>query len=247
VTRGVLVALLFIGCTPLRSDPPPPVANVGTGEALAPAAESAVAAGDKPAAPDDDRCSPEMFIDHPVGTAGLFVFTDASGLYGYRDAAGQPKITPSFFFAYEFGPGGVAAVMGKDGPAFIATDGTTLARAFSFDNGPDYFVAGRARIVDGDKMGFIDDSGRIVVRPRWDFASSFCMSRAAVCLGCAAVDRGEYVDHAGGKWGFIDREGAIAVPVEYDEVEGFGGDGSAWVVKGGLRTRVDRRGRPLQN
>lgn len=70
-----------------------------------------------------------------------------------------------------------------------------LATPFLFDNGPDYWQEGFARIIDGaGKMGFIDEHGTIVVPPTYDWVYPFCH-------GIAKTARG-------GVGGYIDRTGA---------------------------------------
>ena len=51
----------------------------------------------------------------------------------------------------------------------------------------------------GDKWGYIDKSGKIVIEPQFDDASSFSEGLAAVCLGDYCPLRG--------KWGYIDKSG----------------------------------------
>ena len=105
-----------------------------------------------------------------------------AGMLGaYRSIA----IPPTLRHAYEFKPAGIAAVVAADGHfAFIDATGTELARAYAFDNGPDYFQEGHARIVDGaGKIGFITDQGRIAVTPQFDRADSFCRGNAKVERG----------------------------------------------------------------
>ena len=62
--------------------------------------------------------------------------------------------------------------------------GKVLAKAFGFDNGPDYFQEGYARIVGPTgKVGFIDERGHIAITPQFDAASSFCHGKAEVTVG----------------------------------------------------------------
>jgi hypothetical protein len=108
-----------------------------------------------------------------------------SGKYGFRDGTGAVVIAPQYHFAYEFGPGGVAAVIDAKTPfIYIAPNGKTIANAFASDNGPDYFQEGHARIVDANKkIGFMTDRGTITITPRFDAAESFCHGKARVKLG----------------------------------------------------------------
>jgi hypothetical protein len=141
--------------------------------------------------------------DSPPGNHDRFRFEDDDGTYGFKNRRGVVVIAPTFRFAYEFKPGGIAAIVDADATfAFIDPSGKVLARAFAFDNGPDYFQEGFARIVDGaGKIGFISDRGVIVagLRPRFTRAESFCNGMAQV------VENGQEV--------FVDRTGAVVDPM----------------------------------
>jgi hypothetical protein len=90
-------------------------------------------------------------------------------------------------------------VTGGTGHPFRWADkaGNVLATPYLFDNGPDYWQEGFARIVDpSGKMGFIDEHGTIVVPPTYDWVYPFCH-------GIAKTARA-------GQAGYIDRTGAPA-------------------------------------
>jgi hypothetical protein len=210
---------------------------------VAPPAPAASAAAE-PAA--DESCEEQMF-DHPPGTSGLHAFEDAaSGKWGYRDETGKVVVAPRFHTVYEFSPEGIAGAYGDEGPVFIDKTGRVLARALDHDNGPDYFVAGRARIVKDGKVGFIDKQGRVVIEPRYEFATQFCRARAAVCAGCKERREGEITRMEGGRWGYIDWHGRPAIPQRFESATGFSEDGEAHVTEGGRRRVIDPSGRVLR-
>jgi hypothetical protein len=126
-----------------------------------------------------------------------YSFEDTStGKYGYKTKAGAIAIAASYASVYEFSPGGVAGVASDQGLQFIDPKGNTIARAFAFDNGPDYFQEGFARIVDAQKhMGYLDEAGRIAIAPKYDFAAPFCHGKAQVEIG---KDR-FFIDRQGNK------------------------------------------------
>jgi len=66
-----------------------------------------------------------------------------------------------------------------------------LAVAYAFDNGPDYFQEGLARIVDGGKIGYLDRTGAIEIAPQFAGAMGFCHGRATVHDGTSEweIDR----------------------------------------------------------
>ena len=140
--------------------------------------------------------------DSKPGNHDRYAFEGPDGRYGYKDSKGNVVIAPTLRFGYEFKPGGIAAVVDANAElAFIDTNGKRVARAYAFDNGPDYFQEGFARIV-GEKrrVGFISDRGVIPARlaPRFDKAESFCGGKAKVMEG--------------GNVYFVDRTGAQTEP-----------------------------------
>lgn len=83
---------------------------------------------------------------------------------------------------------------------------------FRYDNGPDYVREGLYRIVDGKgRMGYADESGRVVIAPRFAFALPFEGGKAKV------TDTGQRkeVPGSGGEhwswesdaWYYIDKTG----------------------------------------
>ncbi len=216
---------------------PSPAASRGAGSSEAPL----------PASPEsrEASCEAVMFADNKAGTRGLSSFEDTSGLVGFRDATDRVVIKPTFRFAYEFSEEGITGAVDAKGTAvFLDTTGRVLAEALLFDNGPDYFQAGFARIARGGKIGFLDAHGRVAIEPRWDGAYSFCGGLAPVCLGCARGTADEHDTWLGGRWGYVDTHGTLVVPLEYEEASMFH-DGEAQVVQSGKWLRIDKEGHIL--
>lgn len=119
----------------------------------------------------------------------------------------------------EFTETGLASIFSKPyGWLFVKRDGSTL-RTITFDNGPDHFVEGLARYTDGAKIGFIDESGNIAVKARFQHAFPFNKGYSRVCNGCEEISDGEHAGLKGGLWGCIDRKGRIVFLPRYSEVE----------------------------
>jgi hypothetical protein len=149
---------------------------------------------------DFQPCEPSI-EDHSPGNYDRYSFEDAkTGLIGFKTSSGAIVIPARFKFAYEFGDGGIAAAVDGTTPfVFIDSTGKTIAKAYAYDNGPDYFEEGLARIVDPrGKVGYIDTTGKIVIAPQFDDAASFCHGKAEVA--------------AGGKTYVIDRAGKTVAP-----------------------------------
>lgn len=158
-----------------------------------------------PATPAGESCEAQV-EEAPPGNRDRFAWEAPDGSYGYKNLAGDTVIAPRFGYAYEFGKDGLAAAVERpttpDGKArfvFIDPSGAVLAQAYAFDNGPDYFQEGLARIVGADgRVGFIDRGGAIVIAPQFVDASGFCHGAAMV--------------HDGQTQWTIDRAGAALGP-----------------------------------
>jgi hypothetical protein len=118
-----------------------------------------------------------------------------------------------------FDDNGLAAIVIEDRNLYFVNRQGKTAPAFKFDNGPDYFVEGLARTVRNGKVGFVNSKLDLVIPPAWDFAAPFDHGVAAVCNRCTPKSDGEHTSMTGGKWGYIDRRGAIVLPVTYDSHE----------------------------
>jgi hypothetical protein len=107
---------------------------------------------------------------------------DKSGQYGIWDNAKNSwTAKPAWSHGVEFDPWGHAVVMDKQGPVMVDQKGKEVLRPFLYDNGPDYFVEGLARYVDGKKlMGFFDRTGRIAIKAQYEFAWPFEKGKATV-------------------------------------------------------------------
>lgn len=93
-----------------------------------------------------------------------------------------------------------------------------IANIFFFDNGPDYYSEGLRRIVEDNKIGFIDKKNRIVIEPQFDFAKPFQDGFALVVKDPVFKKTGEHTVISGGKWGLVNRKGILVVPMEYDDI-----------------------------
>jgi hypothetical protein len=130
-------------------------------------------------------------------------------------AGGKLRIVPEALRRLSFAEG--PAVVEIDGSLFRVDRRGRTSASLPFDNGADPFVEGVARTVERGKIGFVDRRLRLVIRPRWDFASPFHGGVAAVCQGCRLVTDGEHRRVEGGRWGWIDRAGRVVVPVVHAE------------------------------
>jgi hypothetical protein len=186
------ILILFAACSGKAGPAAPSNVQKGSGDPMKAAAEdcTSISTGWKP------------------GNVDRFSFKDpATGKHGFKDKAGKVAIAPSFSHVYEFSPAGVAGVVVdvKDGSPFqfIDPSGKLLARAYAFDNGPDYWQEGMARIVDDAKrVGYITDRGVIAIAPKYLSAAAFCHGKAEVEIE--------------GETYFIDKQGNKTTPPVLD-------------------------------
>ncbi|MDX2093970.1 MAG: WG repeat-containing protein [Kofleriaceae bacterium] len=191
------VVLMLAACGGKATAPSTP-ANTRT--SAAGAATDVVPVGESKTPPACEPWTPAW----PEGQHDRVAFQDpATELWGYKTKAGTVVLPAQYQHAWEFWPGGFAAVMPaqkditdpKHPFVFIDPTGKTIAHAFMFDNGPDYYQEGFFRISAHGKHGFMNDRGQIVIAPRYDDAFAFCNGTARV------VEAGQtfYIDKTGAK------------------------------------------------
>jgi hypothetical protein len=106
----------------------------------------------------------------------------------------------------------------------IDRSGRVLASDFEF---ADSVSDGRVPVTKGDKSGYLDLRGQVVIPLVYDSVRSFSG-------GLAAVKKS-------GKWGYIDPEGRMVIPFRFDEAGPFG-SGLAPVRIGDRTAFIDTAG-----
>ena len=163
------------------------------------------------------------------------------GRSGYIDKQGNVIIQTRYQKANEFNEDLAAVAIKKlpwDNPkwGYITRCGEMTIQP-QFDNAYP-FNEGLAIVSIGSKYGFIDRTGKIIVQPQFDKMSSFRQGVSRVVLGSNDL----YIDHSGrvvepedvphivrdmtkvelgGKWGFADRFGNLAIEPKFDSVGQF--------------------------
>ncbi|UBF26030.1 WG repeat-containing protein [Kovacikia minuta CCNUW1] len=72
------------------------------------------------------------------------------------------------------------------------------------------FSEGLAAVKIGEKYGYIDRTGNLIIQPKFDYAGSFSE-------GLAVVGKEGEPE----KWGYIDKAGKLAIPFKFDEAGKF--------------------------
>lgn len=126
--------------------------------------------------------------------------------YGYIDKTGRWALAPKYTNACGFS-NGIARVYDQLECEYIAIDknGKDTGKGF-----PDPYSAKKSKLSAVRKKGrygFYDESGNQVIKPQFEYASSFQDG-----LGAVQID---------GKWGFIDQTGKIVIAPKYSTVSSF--------------------------
>lgn len=133
----------------------------------------------------------------------------------YEDGNGNIVIRDVHLKNILFDNDNLAAVyLGGTNIVYVNRMGKT-ARVLYVDNGADYFEEGLARTIHNGKIGFINKDLDIVIHPQFDFAFPFSCGVALVCNDCRFVPEGEYTAVVDGKWGYIDKNGNVIVPIRF--------------------------------
>lgn len=164
----------------------------------------------------------------PTDNRELEIFEDPhTKLMGYKNKKGSIAINAQFTKAFPFSKFGVADVLTRSQEWYkIDTSGHILYKSYFFDNASDYYCSNLTRFVDKGKIGFADRSGKITIPASFDFAMPFSFSEpiTVVCSGCheevCKTDNPQHCfvpgEMVGGKWGAIDINGNVVVPLEFD-------------------------------
>jgi len=152
----------------------------------------------------------------PVSAEGITVKETASRL--------------DYFNIYDFHDGLVRVYKGKSlcDDGFIDKTGKEILPVGLYDGVGD-FSDGLAWVSKGDKSGFIDKTGKVVIQIIYDGVKDFSE-------GLAAVSKNY-------KWGYIDKTGKVVVPLEYDYGASPFREGLARVSKDGKYGYIDKTGK----
>lgn len=113
----------------------------------------------------------------------------------------------------------------KKGIWAINLEGKELYEVVPFDNGPDYLSEGLFRILSKDhNIGFANEQGMIVIKPKYPFVDPFYKGVARFCLECPkgmffhSLDSTNKMPKNKGRFGMIDLSGEIIIPAIYETI-----------------------------
>lgn len=126
---------------------------------------------------------------------------------GYIDKKGEVAIAPQFYQAYPFSEGIARVELLRENIGFITQTGAILFTHPSVSEARD-FCEGLAAVKIGQKWGYIDRQGKIVIQPKFMGAQDFAEGLAAV------ID-------VRGKWGYINKAGYFVISPKFNPVIEF--------------------------
>jgi uncharacterized caspase-like protein len=184
--------------------------------------------------------------------------------YGFIDKTGKEVIPRRYADADSFSDG-LARVFDGRKYGFIDKKGKVIL-PFKYGEGGRFSEGLAPQKMIADKYGFIDKSGKVAIAPGYDFAYPFYKGAAIVGLdnrplfkinkkgkiiflftGVELIgdDFGDLIPvKVNGKWGYMNLEGKIVIPANYDEALSFQ-DGLAFVYIGTRAGYIDPTGKEV--
>jgi hypothetical protein len=171
------------------------------------------------------------------------------GLWGYMDSQGKVVIKPKYRSADYFCGGralvwlgqpggdanGYAYIDEQDRPVFRLPRGCYIAGRF---------VEGMAYFEIGNRYGFHDRDGKVVVPPTYDEVRLFSEGLAPVNRGAKRPRFPGLRGPEGGKWGYIDKTGREVIALQFDYA-GLFSEGLALVGTAGRYAYIDPKGKTV--
>ncbi len=137
----------------------------------------------------------------------------------YLDANGQVKIPPGKYDTC-YTPEFTALAFVKIHKKVVAINKAEniLFEVYCENQQPDVPVEGIFRILENSKIGYANLQGKVLVPPQYDAATPFKQGMAFVNIGCNTALEPNQQFGNGGKWGAINRHGALVVPIRYSNL-----------------------------
>src|SRR5256886_7120849 len=107
---------------------------------------------------------------------------------------------------------------------------------------PGEFAEGLAAVQVGEKWGFVDTTGRVVIEPQFDGVYGVPGGVDYQLRGFSEVRHPVAIGHPPSqKWGYVDRTGRLVVPPQFERAAAFS-EGLAPVKQGGKWGYIDTTG-----
>jgi hypothetical protein len=189
---------------------------------------------------------PGDFVD---GLAKVMGQTDV----GFIDRAGSFRIKVGYEHSDDFFSEGLLALIQGDPPrgVYLGRDGRVAFEIPFWQQRTAHqrslytlrhlqlahFSEGLAPVLSFNKLGFIDKTGRVVIKPLFRETSGFSEGLAAVKI---IGSDGQYV------WGYIDRAGRFAIAPQFREAQPFAGGLAQVATTDGKKQLIDGTGKIIR-
>jgi hypothetical protein len=171
-----------------------------------------------------------------------------NGKYGFIDETGKFVIPPKFdeAEAFKFDAKITAVKLGNKWGAIDRTGNLVIQPKFENSFQFDRRFASLAVFLEKKKFGFIDRQGKIVMRAQIDeiYSQDFGNSRGVDNFYDSLPNEGVTRARIGKKWGYVNTQGKIQIPMRFDEAKDFK-YGVAEVKLGSRILYIDRQGKVL--
>lgn len=157
-----------------------------------------------------------------------WVIVEIGGHWAAIDRQGKEVIKAGQWAPYPFNNG---LALGTDGPvskSFIDKTGKVVLTP-QVDRIEEDFSEDLAVVLIGRKYGYIDRKGKVVIKPRFEYADSFSEGLAAVCID--------------GKYGYIDKKGKIVIKPKFVVAFEFSSGMAMIADKTGKHGYIDKTGK----
>ncbi len=120
-----------------------------------------------------------------------------------------------------------------------------LVNDFTLDDAPDFddVSEGLTAIIQNSKVGYMDDSGKIVIAAQFDNEMPFL----DLSIVGAPFKNGLAVIAIGKKLGYIDHSGTVVIPAIYDNADWFSNKGTAHVTLNEKQFLINKQGVVVKN
>lgn len=138
---------------------------------------------------------------------------DGKYLYGYIDKLGEIIIQPKYENAEDFVDGKALVKLGDNNYELIDKTGEALT-SFKY-----YYAAAMGeglitfREKSEDKLGYIDENGKAIIPPSFDYADAFNNGVAVVSINA---------ENSAVKYGLINNKGEYIIEPEYNDIKNLG-------------------------
>ncbi len=138
-------------------------------------------------------------------------------------------LKPTYIGIDQFTDCGIAGVIHPtDGYFYINKKGEKLDIPYmETEYQTDRFREGYARFKKNEKIGFIDECGKIVIDAKFKSITPFKNGIAIARKDFKIIKKGPYKIPKGGKFGAIDKNGNLIIPYKFDFISEFSNDKTA--------------------